>query len=119
MTTITLDKLAPDFLEKEKIAGSQIWNKQITINKGEKLQIVAPSGSGKTSLIHFLYNLRKDYSGQISFDNKDIKKFTAEETASFRSKDISIIFQDLRLFPDQSAMENIEIKSFFRAGKSQ
>ncbi|RZJ30191.1 MAG: ATP-binding cassette domain-containing protein, partial [Chryseobacterium sp.] len=60
MTNIRLDNVAPDFLEKEKIAQSEIWKKTIRINKGERLQIVAPSGSGKTSLVHFLYGLRKD-----------------------------------------------------------
>ena len=110
MTNIILQNLAPDFLEKEKIEHSEIWNNTITIRKGEKLQIVAPSGSGKTSLMHFIYGLRKDYKGNINFDNKNIKDFSAEDFAEYRSKKISIIFQDLRLFSDHSANENISIK---------
>lgn len=110
MTNIILQNLVPDFLEKEKIERSGIWNNSITISKGEKLQIIAPSGSGKTSLIHFLYGLRKDYKGTINFDDKNINSFSAENFAKYRSENISIIFQDLRLFPDHSAKENIEIK---------
>ena len=53
--TISLEKVVPDFLEKEKIESSKTWNNQVDINKGEKIQIVAPSGSGKTSFIHFLF----------------------------------------------------------------
>jgi len=110
MTNITLEQVAPDFLEKEKIAHSEIWNKTVTIKKGERLQIVAPSGSGKSSLIHFLYGMRKDYHGNILFDGKPVKSFTPEDTAANRSSHLSIIFQDLRLFPEQTAHENIEIK---------
>ncbi len=107
---ITLQQLSPVFLEPEKINGSQLWNKDLIFSKGEKIQLVAPSGSGKTSFIHFLYGLRKDYTGNILFNNKDIKGFDAEKTASCRSTKLSIVFQDLRLFADHSAFENIHIK---------
>ena len=107
---ISLENIKPDFLETEKIESSETWNKQIVINKGEKIQIVAPSGRGKTSLIHFLYGLRKDYSGNIFYGEKNTKGFTAEDFANTRNKICSIIFQDLRLFPDHTVFENINIK---------
>lgn len=110
MNRIQLQKVWPAYLEKEKIAHSEIWNKQVEFKKGERIQIVAPSGSGKTSLIHFLYGLRKDYEGHILFDDKDVKKFSPEDQSAYRSNHVSVIFQDLRLFPDQTAAENIEIK---------
>ncbi len=108
--TISLDQVVPDFLEKEKIEHSDTWTKKIDFHKGEQVQIVAPSGSGKTSLIHFLYGMRKDYSGSLLFGKKNMKTFSAEEFAETRNNNISIIFQDLRLFPDHTAFENIEIK---------
>lgn len=107
---ISLSNVFPSFLEKEKISNSQIWNREITINKGAHLHIVAPSGSGKTSLMHFIYGLRKDYSGSISYDSSTIKNLSIEDFSSFRQDKISIIFQDLQLFEKQTAMENIEIK---------
>lgn len=108
--SIVLNNVVPDFLEEEKIAGSQIWNNNISIKKGESIQIVAPSGSGKTSLIHFLYGLRKDYSGNIFIDDKDLNNFSAEDHATCRSKKISIVFQDLRLFLNHTVLQNLEIK---------
>lgn len=107
---IALQHLSPVFLEKEKIEQSELWNKDLVFNMGEKIQLVAPSGSGKTSFIHFLYGLRNDYTGIIVFDDKNIKHFTAEETAACRSNKLSIVFQDLRLFAEHSAAENINIK---------
>ena len=46
------------------------------------VKIVAPSGSGKTSLMHFLYGLRNDYNGNIAYNNNLIKNFSAEDFAS-------------------------------------
>ena len=106
---IQLKKIKPAFFETANEA-SQVWQQNISIVKGEHLHIVAPSGSGKTSLIHFIYGLRKDYSGSIFYDDADIKNFSTENFSAFRQNKISIIFQDLRLFEDQSARENIEIK---------
>ena len=107
---INLQEVVPDYIEKEIISTSQIWGKNISIEKGEHVHIVAPSGKGKTSLMHFIYGLRKDYTGSISYDDIDIKKLSPESFSSFRQKKISIIFQDLRLFPEQNVRENLEIK---------
>lgn len=107
---IQLRNLIPDYIEKEKRIASQIWGQDILINKGEHLHIVAPSGSGKTSLMHFIYGLRKDYSGSIFYDDNNIKKLSSESFSAFRQNKISIIFQDLRLFENETVKENIEIK---------
>jgi putative ABC transport system ATP-binding protein len=107
---IELQKVTPDNIEQQKWKSSQIWEKIITIHKGEHLHIVAPSGTGKTSLIHFIYGLRKDYSGSVFYDDSDIKKLSLENFSSFRQNKISIIFQDLRLLENQTARENIELK---------
>lgn len=107
---ITFNQLVPDFLEQEKINQSAVWKQSLVFSKGEHIQLVAPSGSGKTSFIHFLYAVRKDYSGEIKFDGQNIRSMDAEAIASFRSNSISIVFQDLRLFTHQTARENIEVK---------
>jgi ABC-type lipoprotein export system ATPase subunit len=107
---IQLQQVIPTFIEEEKIANSQVWNSVVVFNTGEKIQIVAPSGSGKTSLIHFLYGMRKDFTGRILYDNNLINNFDAEQFAGYRQKNISIVFQDLRLFPEQTVLQNISIK---------
>lgn len=107
---IKLQQVVPDFIEEEKISGSQVWRSDLVFHKGEKVHIIAPSGSGKTSLIHFLYGLRKDYSGSIFYDDKNINGFTAEDFATSRRQFTSIVFQDLRLFTGQTVIQNLEIK---------
>ena len=107
---ITLQKIIPSYFEKEQIKGSEVWGKEISFTKGEHVHIIAPSGSGKTSFIHFIYGLRKDYDGIISCQNKNTKHFTLEDFSTLRKNNFSIVFQDLRLFTDQTVQQNIELK---------
>lgn len=107
---LLLSEVIPVFFEKEQFNRSEVWGKNIVFNKGEHTHIVAPSGSGKTSLIHFIYGLRKDYEGIISYQKENIKNFTLENFSSVRQNKLSIVFQDLRLFPDQTVKANLELK---------
>lgn len=108
--TIRFEQVVPTYLEPEKIQRSEIWNQTLAFEPGQKIHIVAPSGSGKTSLVHFLYRMRSDYKGRICFNNDDIRQYQTESLATVRSSQISVIFQDLRLFFNHSVRENIEVK---------
>ena len=107
---IVLQNILPQHLEQEKIASSAVWQQEITFTEGEKIQIIAPSGSGKTTFVHFLYGLRNDFKGTLKINNKNSNSFSAQDWANFRANDCSIIFQDLKLFSDQTVLQNIEIK---------
>jgi putative ABC transport system ATP-binding protein len=107
---IKLTDLIPGYFIADAVRQSGIWLKDLTIQQGELIEVVAPSGSGKTSLIHFLYGMRGDYEGSIYFEDADIRSFDAEKLATYRSMKISIVFQDLRLFHNQTVAQNIEIK---------
>lgn len=106
---LSLRHLFPTYFEKNG-RESDIWKKEHTIKQGEYVKIVAPSGSGKTSLIHFLYGMRNEYEGNILYDGSDLRSFDAEKFSELRKSDVSIVFQDLRLFPDQTVFDNLEIK---------
>jgi ABC-type lipoprotein export system ATPase subunit len=106
---LSLDKLVPVPLKDTVLSGnSSVWNKQLSFNGEEYIFIQAPSGTGKTTLMHFLYGLRNDFEGTVNWHDKPIAK--SNHLAGLRSKDISIIFQDMRLFPELTAWENLEIK---------
>jgi ABC-type lipoprotein export system ATPase subunit len=88
---------------------SDIWNAKQTFLPGEWIKIKAPSGTGKTTLIHILYKLRHDYEGGVLWNNKNLKTIKEDELADLRQQKISVIFQDLRLFGNLTARENIEL----------
>jgi ABC-type lipoprotein export system ATPase subunit len=102
--------LLPVYFDQSVTRTSEIWGKELVIQRGEYIKIVAPSGSGKSSLMNFLYGMRSDYNGTISYGGKDLRKLSLEDLARYRKDHISIVFQDMRLFPDQTARENLEIK---------
>ena len=96
--------------ERLQARPSGIWGQDKSFGKGERIFIQAPSGTGKTTLIHLLYGLRSDYDGSISWDGKKLSPTDAEWLAGWRSKHVSVIFQDLRIFPELTAWENLEVK---------
>jgi ABC-type lipoprotein export system ATPase subunit len=89
---------------------SGVWNKNLQFEQGEFIKIKAPSGVGKTTFVHLIYKLRKDFEGDVLWDNKNLSLIKPDELALLRQQNISIIFQDLRLFPNLTARENIELK---------
>jgi ABC-type lipoprotein export system ATPase subunit len=107
---LAIRHLLPTYFDQAVTETSEIWGKDLVFEKGDFVKIVAPSGSGKSSLINFLYGMRNEYKGNILYSDKNINQFSLEELARYRKDHISIVFQDLRLFPDQNVRENIEIK---------
>jgi putative ABC transport system ATP-binding protein len=106
---LTLKQLYPAYFESNG-KHSEVWQKELQFTRGEYIKIVAPSGSGKTSLIHFLYGMRNDYLGSVCYGEKNIRTFKSEDFATLRKNSVSVVFQDLRLFPDQTVLQNLEIK---------
>jgi putative ABC transport system ATP-binding protein len=89
---------------------ADVWNKSLQFQHGDFIKIKAPSGTGKTTLVHIIYKLRNDFEGVVLWNSKNLSTIKANELALLRQKHISIIFQDLRLFPHITARENIELK---------
>ena len=118
---LRIQQLLPGYFEQTRTQDSEVWDKELLFEKGELIKIVAPSGSGKSSLMNFLYGMRNDYKGAISYDNNAVRNFSVEDLSRYRKNHISIVFQDLRLFPEQTVEKNIEIKRqlnpFHPAGK--
>src|SRR6185295_17367165 len=106
---LAIRQLLPTYFDENSSATSEVWGKDLMVDKNEFIKIVAPSGSGKSSLMNFLYGMRKDYSGSISYSGKNINQLSAEAFAKYRSDHISIVFQDLKLFADQTVRQNLEI----------
>lgn len=90
---------------------SGIWQQTLSWSgQHDQIFIQAPSGTGKTTLIHMLYGLRKDFDGHVSWGNASVKDLNVETWSALRTQQISVIFQDMRLFPALTARENLEIK---------
>ena len=106
---IELNKVVPNPLPDKIIKTSEIWNLHLRIEPQSKILISAQSGMGKSTLLHLIYGLRQDYTGQLLIEGQPVKQFTFVQWEQWRRRSISLVFQDLRLFPHLSAHENLEL----------
>jgi ABC-type lipoprotein export system ATPase subunit len=118
----TLENLLPIPLS-DQIDDSNIWANNFIFEAGIRYFIEAPSGKGKTTLQHILYGLRKDYTGAVTLKMPEgeckLSQLSLDNWASIRQKRLSVIFQDLRLFLELSAMDNIILKNDLTKYKSE
>lgn len=110
MSSIKLRNAIPDIFADSKSLTSEVWLHDVDFERGKSYLIEADSGTGKSSLCSYIYGLRSDYHGTILIDDRDIRRFSINKWCEIRQSKISILFQDLRLFGELTAMENIQIK---------
>ena len=119
MNTITLQQTLPQVFSGRDVIISDVWHQSLEFVKGEKVLIEAASGTGKSSLCSYIYGYRNDYQGIICFDGKNIQSLGVNEWVEIRKSSLSMLFQDLRLFTELSAWENVQIKNSLTGFKSK
>lgn len=118
MNNIHLINILPNvFLQRTDIK-SDVWRQHVILEKGKVYLVEASSGTGKSSLCSFIIGYRNDFDGQLLFDGCDTRKLNTEGWTNIRQRNISLLFQELRLFPELTAMENVEIKNSLTEFKS-
>lgn len=111
MDKITLNKTLPRVFAGQESISSDVWLQDITLEKGKHYLISAESGTGKSSMCSYIYGYRQDYSGIIAFDGQDIRSLTVAQWCDVRQHHIAYLPQDMRLFAELTAMENVELKN--------
>lgn len=90
---------------------SEVWQRQVTFRKGHLYLVEADSGKGKSTFCSYILGYRHDYSGSLYFDDRQAMRLRVADWVSLRQRHVSHLFQELRLFPELTAMENVEIKN--------
>ena len=111
MNTIELVNTLPRVFAGQPGIQSEVWLKTLRFERGKKYLISAESGCGKSSLCAYLYGYRKDYEGTFLFDGRSIDELTVEEWCDVRRRHIAYMPQEMRLFPELTALENVELKN--------
>lgn len=81
----------------------------LTLNSGQIAAVIGQSGSGKTTLLSLLAGLDTADSGNINYDSVNLSDLTENEITTFRSKNLSIVFQQFHLMPFLTALENVAL----------
>ena len=111
MNRITLQNALPQVFAGKNRVDSDIWHKDVELEKGHFYLIEAASGTGKSSLCSYIYGYRNDYQGIIGFDGNNIRNLSVKDWVDIRKHSLSMLFQDLRLFTELTAMENVLLKN--------
>lgn len=111
MEKIVFHSVIPDVFSHSGDLNSDIWNTDAVFEKGHLYLVEADSGKGKSTFCSYILGYRRDYEGLIKFDDKPVNTFKVADWSEVRKREISCLYQELRLFPELTAYENIEIKN--------
>lgn len=111
MNSIHLRQTLPKVFADRDAVSSDVWHRDIIFHKEKRYLIEAASGTGKSSLCSYIYGYRNDYQGIINFDERNIRSLSANDWTDIRKHSLSILFQELRIFPELTAIENIQLKN--------
>lgn len=116
---IKIEQILPYPLKDFGFNESEIWKNNYIFSNDEIYQIVAHSGVGKSTLMNILYGDRKDYDGNVYFDNKNIKNIHINEWTKIHRTQLAYVFQGLHLFEELTLMENIQLKNVLTNHQSE
>ena len=88
----------------------------LAVKKGEFVAIIGASGSGKSTLLHILGALDRPNQGSVTFDGRDLSRFSKGELNRFRNQKVGFVFQFYHLLDELNVLENVFLPVM--AGKS-
>ena len=79
----------------------------LTVARGERVAVVGPSGSGKSSLIAVAAGLERPTSGQVALFGTELGPLSEDGRARLRRGRVALVFQQFHLLPNMTAVENV------------
>lgn len=96
-------------LESEAGSVNILKGIDLAVGRGEKVGVVGPSGSGKSSMMMILGGLQPPTGGSVMVNGHELTRMGEDDLARFRRDEVGIVFQSFHLIPTMTALENVAI----------
>jgi putative ABC transport system ATP-binding protein len=110
---VTLDGISREYRQGGQTVQA-LSRISMEIHHGEFVAVTGPSGSGKSSLLSILGLLDHPSRGEYLLDGQRVFELTRRGLAELRNRRIGFVFQDFKLLPDLTALENVGLPLFYR-----
>lgn len=100
-----------------KVKTKALDNVDISIDKGEFVSIMGPSGSGKSSIMNIIGLLDNHFQGKYFLDGKDVSRLTSNRAAEIRNQKIGFVFQQFNLLKRTSVINNVLLPTSYKRAK--
>ena len=111
--TDNLPALRLDAVERTFISGSEtvhaLRGVSFQVERGESVAVLGPSGSGKSTLLGLVAGLEHPNKGAVFVGDQRLADCSEDQLADLRARRIGVIFQQFRLLPDLTALENVMV----------
>lgn len=81
----------------------------LSVEPKRSISVIGPSGSGKSTLLSVVGGIERPTSGRVAVDGQDLNALGEDDLASFRGRQIGILFQSFHLIPTMTALENVAV----------
>lgn len=87
----------------------------LSLELGDAISIIGPSGTGKSTLLYILGALEPPTSGEVTLDGRNPYALSDKEVSAFRNQEVGFVFQDHCLLPQCTVLENVLIPTMVGA----
>ena len=108
MAYIEFKNVCKDYIMGE-VTIHALMNTNLSIEKGELVVVVGPSGAGKTTALNILGGMDTVTRGKVVVDGKEISRLKNRNLIKYRREDIGFVFQFYNLVQNLTALENVEL----------
>jgi putative ABC transport system ATP-binding protein len=115
---ITVKNVSKSFKNQSNIL-EVLKHIDFSVSKGAWVSIVGPSGSGKSTLLNIVSGLLRPDSGEVCFNDTNIYELTEQQRSDLRRKHIGFVFQDFKLLPYYSVLDNVILPLYYDQHKNE